>query len=712
MSSDFSLLSKPPPRPPPPTGSERLLLDLRPSNHSRSSLVIDYADQSITPSPTPTRTPSVKRYGHTTTTGSSPLVHTQTPPHSVLSSPSSRSGSPTPTRSNSVHLQPRSTSPFQHPLYNNNTSTSSLSSSSSVHNNNRSSSPVTLFTLDPVSPTRHSPRSQPRPKASNPYVQHSLYNQNQVPNHAMSSSRLSRHVHANFAKTTPESRIPSESPVRSESLLSEPEKLPEAKEIESHPVLSQQDTLTVNVMQLPKTLHQHNASLATMVSAPPVSSPRSSVMSVIPPMQNVWLDDDEDDNDFRDRIRKSIRSKHKSTTSVNRHSTAEGTYDLTNVTSNPKRRSRKSFGYGHNEEGSILQKLKSTFSSSPEEVSPGPGSLQDTGPRTSAIPSTSQSTSNLLHQSLPLKHAVSANRTLDSQRLPPARKTIKNSATHSSMRTSASTSPQAHHSRSTASKLLGLLSSKSSKLRKQPKHGSAKNQISPPMNVTHNGHATSVFNSTPVGTPKSQPSRPERPIGAEYPFEAAARNAPSSSASSLYRNSFAASPNGGNYLAADQVSISAESVDEPKEFKQHRFWLSRLNSGGSSRNSLDNSSKRMSMDSVASSTLYMSPASPPPARPLSVHTGTPPLRYNSNNRLSMHSNMSVDSVISTTANTSHSFYDEHRSAPSGLLISPPLLASPHHFETTRPNASMPLLVPGTGRGEYTGLDKVHEEGWF
>lgn len=121
-----------------------------------------------------------------------------------------------------------------------------------------------------------------------------------------------------------------------------------------------QDTLTVDVMKLPKSLHQHNSSLTNLTS-PPHASTRSSLMSVVPPMANVWLDEEEDEEeathhrthrlDSMTGIKQiMIRSRH---LSIEPEHTAHTTYG-------DKRRSRKSLGTDNR---NVFDKLKQSFSS-------------------------------------------------------------------------------------------------------------------------------------------------------------------------------------------------------------------------------------------------------------------------------------------------------------------------------------------------------------
>lgn len=435
--------------------------------------------------------------------------------------------------------------------------------------------------------------------------------------------------------------------------------------------LNQPDSLTVDVMKLPKVLHNAPA-LPNIVAPPPTSSARSSVMSVIPPMHNVWLDDDDDDF-YKDRgaskmdlfSRKSIiRAKHRSTTSVNNsvwNASGDDVSQTNTTTTGAKRRNRMSFGFGReygNESPTGVDKLKKSLSTrghsrirldplidspirptiAPEpepEPLPAPESGLEPYVERQSTPSSSERSQPTLALAQPSKLASPA--TPKAYRLSTASKFPSASlSTKSSARTLASASQQQNNTtkRSTASKLLSLLTSKPGKLASKVSMDSSltpattataatathpqalltRSKISAPLNFTHTAHVggAQVKRNSGIsvsGAPPLKlvpPSRPDRQSETyEIPLElggpgGSAAGLSCSSVSSLQRSSFGASPN--TYCAAaDNISISTVSVDEaglsssPPPFgatgKQlpaghHRLFFSRLNTSNGSRSSL------------------------------------------------------------------------------------------------------------------------------
>lgn len=330
----------------------------------------------------------------------------------------------------------------------------------------------------------------------------------------------------------------------SKDSISAPIPLPEvlSPTLEMH--LNQPDSLTVDVMKLPKVLHSAPA-LPNIVAPLPTGSARSSVMSVIPPMHNVWLDDDDDDYD-KDKgaskmdlfSRKSIiRAKHRSTTSVNNYvlNGSEDEVTQTNTTTGAKRRNRMSFGFGReygNETPTVVGKLKKTLSTrghsrirldplidSPIRPTTGPVPQPESEAETELEselgmerPST-PSPSDRSHPTLVSGQAskLASPETPSVYRLSTASKFASASlSSKSSARTLASSSQQKNTSkRSTASKLLSLLTSKPSKLAskmsmdstltpattatatsatQQQQQSLDKSKISAPLNFTHTAH--------------------------------------------------------------------------------------------------------------------------------------------------------------------------------------------------------------------------------
>lgn len=746
MHLDSSSSSKPSLRPPPS-------LEHRPrpvsmiSMHSRGSFFFDPADQNTSPATASSPGHSFSERWKFLRRNRQNHSHAPSETPKRVTTPQTISApvfdSPAPTTAHSLRVS-RPTSPFQLPLYSNSTSSLSSSSSHLANIRSRSSSPVTTFTLEPTSPQSPSlPRSKTPNKTHNQYVQHALVNQNQVPKHAISSSRMSRHMFNQSFQNT--SQPPSSSTEHRTSVyLEQVQSAVPADSDDDVPSDRRdiQDSLTVNVMKLPKNLHQHNSSAVTIVSPMP-NSTRSSVMSVIPPMQNVWLDDDdEDENDKlgkKEMFRKSIRSKHKSTTSVNRYSGHESTYELAVTASNAKRRSRKSFGYGRDaEESSILQKLKRTFSTSPENSHLDPimdnspmlskpsqyGSSSQTGNSINVRPATPPSTETP-QNALPFHHATSAN-TLRSPKSPAkslqrqisAAKVTRSLSSRSSIRTIGASSKHTTSGQSAASKFLGLLSSKSHKLTKKTGNSLStgiprtldKNKISAPVNLTHTTNAGIPLKPiSSISTTKSrlQPNRPDRPTGAEVSTDVSGNIPALSSSSVSQRSSFVASPNTFN-IAADQISISTASAEEysPSSALKHRMLFSRFNQGNGSRTSfhgLDSEETglacRQSIDSMRSNNLH--PTSSPTPRPYSIQVSSQRARA----RHSVHSTISVDSVSSNTVATGYT-YDEQTS--SGLLLTSPMIPG---LPDSKSHSSAPVDMPAS-RVEYNSLDRVREEGWF
>lgn len=627
----------------------------------------------------------------------------------------------------------RTSSPFQHVFYssaNTESSTSSLSSTLSFSSNSDTTfvnshpilnrNPSTPFALSPEpSTTPNMNKPEPRRRSHLPYAQHAAgLNQNQVPQHTISSARLSRHLN----------------PKASQSL---------DQTIQDDDT---EDSLKVNVMQLPKNFNQSNASLLNMTGPPPAPPPpltstRSSVMSIIPPMQKVWLEDDDDDAKVgkKDLFKSHImRSKHKSTTSVNRYSGAETNYDkydstLTSVSS--KRRSRKSFGYGRENDTSdgLMEKIKKSFSSKSsagttlEPVIDSP--IHETHAEKSASHETTpQKVASFSRGSSALPFSPPASGSLNRHA-----STSKISTVSSNQKTLSSKSSMRTLSRgqSTKNKLLSLLSSKSSKqspidMSPSPRTTVDKSKISGPVNFTHvhaGGAPLRPVSSIATTRSRSQPNRPDRPLGGgEIPIELSG-NTPalsSSASSSFQRSSFIASPNTFNNLAADNISIStAMSVDDyslsSSANKHHRLFFSRLNNAHGSRTSfhggadyLDDRgvSKRQSIDSFGSS----------------LHPTTSPTRYSigPSSSLRARSRLSVHSTISIDSNTSYSavypgpggsglvMYEDQRAAASELL--PSMIPIPNNRLSSQDLTQVPPNA--SARSEYEAPTTIHEEGWF
>lgn len=665
----------------------------------------------------------------------------------------------------------RPASPFQHKFYN--TSTSSISSAASIGSNSDdtfvnnativvnqptpSQPPVSGTNSAPVAPfslynidssltksTGPSFAQKSRPTAPNPYSRHALFNPNQVPMHPMSSARISRHFKSVNGDS---SNAPCEAV---ESAAAEQQvDLTSSLSNDDHPPINRQDSLTVDVMKLPQSFNKHNTSHPTMV-APPPPSMRSSVMNVIPPMQNVWLEDDDDDDRgvAKDLFKKNMnRLKHISTTSVNRYSGSESSYDLARSSSNSKNRNinRRSFGYGRESEiqsgHSMMEKLKKSFSpkgptgtesdlviGTPILLINSHSGMSSRGvdsnfirPYTTPIAEAPPIAASI--KNTPTGKTYSSPSAGNPNRLSTASKLSRSLSTRSSLRTlpNSPKSPKPSvRGQSTASKLLNLLTSKS---HKQGKAAADLNKpiISGPVNFTHTAHAGAPLSAVPSLTTnrvsRFQPSRPDRPIGIEIPSELGV-NAPalsSSSASSLQRSSYIGSPNTLN-MAVDNISISTASVDEysPTRVKKHRLFFSRLNAHGSrtSFHGVDSSddgrlSNRQSIDSLRSDRNNIYPTASP------ARYSLPASSLRARSRLSVNSTISIDSVTSNSLSTGYNYPLEDQQHRSLLLPSPLMSSDPTLLQVSpQPIARHLRQEYPAPAGTRVSLDRVREEGWF
>ena len=598
-----------------------------------------------------------------------------------------------------------------------------------------------------------------RRRSQKPYLQHAVLNQSQVPKHAISSARMSKHLNVplKMSNTNQGQEFPENG--KSESTKKRNSQSFSNKDYdEDSPSTSTRDSLQVNVMKLPKNFYQQNLSMTNLAapsSAPPM---RSSVMSVIPPMQNVWLDDDEEDDEkqgkkeiFKTHI---MRSKQKSTTSVNRYSTSESSYDAALTRNSSKRRNRKSFGYGRDYDAdgqSMMEKIKSSFSSKstlgstldPVIQSPVTESSADfkrqswmLEPKMSHI-STTSTTHNIPLQKPGTSHSSKVRSSMQffpgSLHRHPSNSKISTVSSKSSMRTLPTNDAMPPTRRkSTKSKLFSLLTSKSGKSGKpnsESSHSSSrtvdKSKISGPLDFTHTNHAggAPLMSTSSIATTRSriQPPRPDRPNGPEIPngFDGNTPPLSSSSASSFQRSSFIASPNTSN-IPADNISISTTSADEyspSSSNKHHRLFFSRLLNAPGSRSSfhgvdsLDERglSKRPSIESLTSER-YLHPTVSPARYSLN------PSSIRARSRLSIHSTLSIDSNISYSAYPASGNFgsggmqpaDDHRSVLTPTPLVPIQSRASSQELTHVPNSS--------GKSEYegpsTGLDRVREEGWF
>lgn len=459
-------------------------------------------------------------------------------------------------------------------------------------NHTHGSSPAHSFGLtngtSPKDPNATTPPFSPpsNRRVHKAYLQHAVsINQSQVPKHSISSSRMSRHLHltpkisnTNQTPASPENlERYSAGPQQQQQQQQQPHVTPATTRVHRscsnqfsprNDANNTQDTLLVDVMKLPKSFHQHNASLSNMTSPPPCST-RSSLMSVIPPMHNVWLEDDDESTDSDDvkigtkELLKQhlMRARHLSTTSINRFypdSSSEGTVPSdstgsTGAVAGQRCRSRKSFAYGSSEPSrNVFDKIKKTFSSKPQPLSTSSikvlNPLWDITDHETDVdqnhiskivqPTTPPSSSAAITQthlafntSTPPRSAT-ANVTSPVSASSRLHRHVSTSKLPSSRSTNLPPSPKSHQrSQSTTTKLLSLLGSKGSKasndtLLGAPLGGSGgldKSIISAPVNFVHTEHigGEPLDKMNPVGTiitrtkvypqQQQQQPRPDRP---------------------------------------------------------------------------------------------------------------------------------------------------------------------------------------------------------
>lgn len=280
------------------------------------------------------------------------------------------------------------------------------------------------------------------------YMQHTVSSANKVPKHSISSSRLSRHLNVPVRRTSatgansPAHISIHNTPVRSSSSASTKssshckQTIKDNKNFFSQAEIStsiyehttksineyhdddkhdddddDNDSLTVNVMCLPKNFHQqqHSNHLLSTISSSTLISTQTSNQSFLsstispPSMHGVWLDDDDDDDideesednesdeerHHKFKILKADLFKKKSSTTNNRKKKdvsmknktshdnnvrSSSTNDLykstiiwTPPSSTKRKNSRRSFNFmsglsSNNEDDSVLDKIKHSFS--------------------------------------------------------------------------------------------------------------------------------------------------------------------------------------------------------------------------------------------------------------------------------------------------------------------------------------------------------------
>lgn len=555
-----------------------------------------------------------------------------------------------------------------------------------------------------------------------------------VPKHSISSSRMSRHLHltskslqALQSPASPE-QTKRDTPSEGASSNSSADALLFPAQQHAQSTDTTQDTLAVNIMSLPKGFHQQNLSLSNLALT---SSTRTSLMSVVPSMANVWLEDDDDDDELdeargrKDSIISLMRSKHLSTTSLNKYDTEPDQY-LDNV----KRRSRKNSVESRN----MFDKIKKTFSSKPQQhittdsikiVNPlwedPPAEVDEAS--TTARPSTPPSATRPAYLTQTPPRRSNSTKCTPSPNLSPyiSHRTASHMKTASqASQSSDPPSPRGRQrSHSTTNKLRSLLGSKSSRGHlSQPSIDSLdKKQISAPVNFVHTAHVTDLHPTTNHDLARLKASQPDRQFDQTHPEAGMMPTLSCSSSSSLQGSSL---PTTGS-LAVDSISVSTTtSVDEyspVSSVPSHKRFFSTLQVSPEHPSDHHRTERTLStqhsVDSLGSHASYRNSYKDGNNNTITEKAAfTTARRSRSSTAASIESGaISISAPIATVAgplphvsangDRQSLFVVDDRRA---VLAPGPLLPQHQHQPQQQVGAEVPAVAGG--------LHRVHEEGWF